>query len=814
MDSAPQSRDRKEAVPNCARSESPTGLATDPFPDSADDLGFAAVLEEYLTRLESGAPFDRNDFISRHAEHADRLREFVADLDLVDEELARAKDDARAQGVGRSLAIGGPREVADSMAQDPPGVERLGHFLLLHEVGRGGQGIVYKARQLGTNRTVALKVVREGLFASKVQRQRFEREIELVSGLKHPNIVTIYECGHHAGRDHYAMEFIDGEPLDAYLNNRTLTISATIELGLQICEAVHYAHQHGVLHRDLKPSNIFVDGGGAARVLDFGLARPLHPTCDEGAITEAGEFAGTWNYASPEQVLGDPSQIDVRTDLYVLGVILFEMLTDCLPYSILGRTKDAIAHEILTTPPVRPSQIRRDIDDELETIVLCALQKEPQRRYQSVAGLIEDLRRYLRGDAIHAKRDSRWYVARKTLQRYRLHVAIGGCALTALVAFAITVAVLYSRALRAQATISARTQVVRASQQYVLTKLDELNWAGNRLAEIEPFLGGFPAGAVLRAAAPIAELEKLLLHMPDDILPRMLRGSGPDQQAAVDWLRANEAGLTSMEMQTVSRRWVFGVAAGDSRGLVFHDRPETASLGLRAAQALAARAIELFRRDDHDAAVGSLTASREIAQSLGNGRLLFHKAFSVLAREAIYDAVLDVLGLARGASVDAYASFILVDPPLVGYRLGMIAERQRVAQLIEGATVADGGDGDPRIDLALLNAEFGGLYAPEGAGWVPVSPSEALALVDEYIAEVETWDALSPEGLQARAESLLARIEQNNAWAALRPLMAGYREAFLRRLEVDSKRAAAIAMARRHHREGIADGAGGTQTVR
>jgi serine/threonine-protein kinase len=318
------------------------------------------------------------------------------------------------------------------------------------EVHRGAQGVVFRATQVATRRPVAIKVMARGAFATTRQRHRFEREVELVAALRHPNVVTVYESGRTADGSHYlAMELIEGESLEEHLRRLgppedRREIRRRLRLHASVCTAVAAAHQRGIIHRDLKPANVMVDATGAPHVLDFGLAR--RDAADGPAATIAGEFLGTFAYAAPEQVKGDPAAVDVRCDVYALGVILYEMLTGQRPYALAGSMGDVI-EAILHAPPRRPAPGL--IDRDVETILLKALDKDPDRRYQSAGLLQEDIERALARRPIAARADSQWYVLRKTLARHKLPVSAGAAAVCLLATFVVTLAVQVRRADRA-----------------------------------------------------------------------------------------------------------------------------------------------------------------------------------------------------------------------------------------------------------------------------------------------------------------------------------------------------------------------------
>lgn len=327
-------------------------------------------------------------------------------------------------------------------------------YQIIREVHRGGQGVVYQAIQKATRRKVAIKVMREGSFASARDKARFEREVRILGLLKHANIVTIHDTG-MAGDSfyYYVMDYISGQPLDVYMASGERSIDDTLRLFGKICAAVNEAHLRGVIHRDLKPSNIRIDANGEPHVLDFGLAKVATGEFTEESrpqvMTITGQFVGSLPWASPEQATGNPDRIDVRTDVYSLGVILYQMLTSRFPYQVAGNMRDVL-NNIVTAEPAKPSTIRRRINDEVETIVLKCLRKDPERRYQTAGELARDIRRYLAGEPIEAKHDSSLYVLRKTLRRHKGPVGVATVFFVLVVGFGSTIWTMRSRAVAAE----------------------------------------------------------------------------------------------------------------------------------------------------------------------------------------------------------------------------------------------------------------------------------------------------------------------------------------------------------------------------
>lgn len=313
-------------------------------------------------------------------------------------------------------------------AEGSPPLSQIGSYELLCEISRGGQGVVYRARQSGSERIVALKRLLHGPASDPISRLRFERELEAAAVARHAGIVKVLGTEFVQGQPLLAMEWVDGVTVTRWASNAEAggrrSPQQIVELMHHICDALQHAHQRGVIHRDLKPSNILVDAENQPRILDFGLAKIV--SCTENASTSAPLtlthrelFVGTLQYASPEQLSGDASNADVRSDLYSLGLVFYEMLAGKPPYKASASASETLA-SIETQSPPRPSSSNAQVDRDLDAIVLKAIAREPQRRYQSVDALQADLARWKAGEPVLAQAPGSWYLLRKLIRRHRL----------------------------------------------------------------------------------------------------------------------------------------------------------------------------------------------------------------------------------------------------------------------------------------------------------------------------------------------------------------------------------------------------------
>lgn len=435
-------------------------------------------------------------------------------------------------------------------AGEPAEPARIGPYDVVRLIGQGGMAVVYEARQENPSRTVALKVMRPG-FSSRSLIRRFQHEADVLGRLQHPDIAHIYEAalgdviGHDGSRQrlpYFAMELIHGSPLNRYAERNALTVAQRLELVARVCDAVQYAHQKGVIHRDLKPANILViDDAGeptenepsaaaagtprarpAARpkILDFGVARVVAPDMAGATMdTQIGQLVGTLAYMSPEQVSGAVDQIDTRSDVYALGVILYELLSGRLPHEVQEVSLTEAVRRIREEPPPRLATIDRRLRGEIDTIVTRAMQKDRERRYQSPHELAQDIHRHLRGEAIEARRDSAFYVLKKGLWRYRGLVAAAAASVAALAAFALYNAAQAAHFQKLSDSERAAHRAASAAARAAEREAAKARAASEFLKEVIELANPGPAGGY----------DRTLIDVLDEATQRLARGALKDQ---------------------------------------------------------------------------------------------------------------------------------------------------------------------------------------------------------------------------------------------------------------------------------------------
>jgi serine/threonine protein kinase len=370
------------------------------------------AIAAYLDESANGRPFDRDAWLAAHPGCAAELRQFLQDHD-------RVMQAASPWRPAVELESDGPLATADTpvarglatiefdVAAESPGpssvvagnqsgdIVRFGDYELLHVIGRGGMGIVYKARQLSLNRIVAIKMILQGRFATADDVERFQLEAQAAAKLEHPNIVVVHEVGVHGEQHFFSMEYVEGQSLGELARSGPLPPRRVAHYVQQVAEAVHFAHQNGVLHRDIKPSNVLVDNMDRARVMDFGLARHVDRT---QKLTITGQILGTPTYMAPEQITNRKGELGPACDVYGLGTLLYELLTGQPPFK--GRDQFETLLHVLDREPPLPRRHNPAVPRELELICLKCLEKDPRQRYPTAKDVADDLARYLSGDSI------------------------------------------------------------------------------------------------------------------------------------------------------------------------------------------------------------------------------------------------------------------------------------------------------------------------------------------------------------------------------------------------------------------------------
>jgi hypothetical protein len=341
-----------------------------------------AALADYFSEIEAGRRPDRDAFLARYPDVAAELASFFADKDRFDH-LAEPLQPITTSG-------------------EPPRVRYVGDYELLAEIGRGGMGIVYKARQATLQREVAVKMILAGHLASATDVERFKAEARAAGGLDHPHIVPIYEIGAWKAGEvgpslhYFSMKLIEGGSLAQQLPRFMQDAKGSAKLLATVARAVHHAHERGLLHRDLKPANILIDSQGQPYVTDFGLSRRTG-----GGETQTGVVLGTPSYMAPEQAMGQTRGLTLSADVWSLGAMLYELLTGQPPFK--GDSPLEVLFKVKSDEPKLPRSLNPKVNRDLETIALKCLQKEPRKRYASALELAEDLDRFVAGEPIKAR---------------------------------------------------------------------------------------------------------------------------------------------------------------------------------------------------------------------------------------------------------------------------------------------------------------------------------------------------------------------------------------------------------------------------
>ena len=414
-----------------------------------------AIVSDLFERAIQLAAADRSAFLAENAPE-DKIRAEVEDLlaqalatSTLESQLGRVADDAR------EVLRESPRdeqvtsEDSHSTVIDPRThiPKKIGKYSIQQVIGTGGMGTVFLAHQQQPRRRVALKVMKHGV-ASRSALRRFEFESQILARLRHPNIAQVYDAGTHddgsGAVPYFVMEYIPkAKPINEYAEEKQLAIEDRLKLFTKVCDAAHHGHQKGIIHRDLKPGNILVDSSGEPKIIDFGVARATDSDMAVTTVlTDIGQLIGTLQYMSPEQCEADPADIDIRTDVYALGVVLYELLCDELPYDVTDVVIHEAARVIQNQQPARLSTVNRTLGGDVETITMKALEKERDRRYKSAEALGHDIHKYLNNEPIEARPPSVVYQIRMFARRNRTIFA-AMLAIAAVLVLATTVSIFF-----------------------------------------------------------------------------------------------------------------------------------------------------------------------------------------------------------------------------------------------------------------------------------------------------------------------------------------------------------------------------------
>jgi non-specific serine/threonine protein kinase/serine/threonine-protein kinase len=673
---------------------------------------------------------------------------------------------------------------------------RIGSYQLLRTIGRGGMGAVYEGVQDATGRRVAIKLIRPAM-ASAVFVRRFRIEQRILAGLEHPGIARLYDASTtDSGLPYLIMEYVDGANLLAYCHERGLSLTGRVELFERVCAAVQYAHQHLVVHRDLKPSNILITADGEPKLLDFGIAKLLHP--DGEAVEQGATVTGlrlmTPEYASPEQIRGEP--VTTAADVYSLGVVLYELVTGRRLYRLTTKTTHELERAVLEQTPTRPSTavVRGDTDPidpvgtfpaanrklasalrgDLDTIVLRALAKTPAERYATADDLADDLRRHRLGLPVRARPDSVVYRARKFVVRHRWAVASAGVVAIALVA-ALVITLNAAAAARRERDLAARRFAeVRQLANVFLFDVEQ------KIRDI----AGATAARELLVTTGLSYLDRLTVDAGDD--PALLRelANGYDRLGDVQGgllqsnLGQSEAALASYAKAADLRRRLTTDLAADSQMI-----RESARGELKLAQAMlrVGRVREAVPHSER--AVRLLTGAPATGDAVNDTR----ERAEAMVNHGFHQAAADTMPAAVGTLRDAVSLYEGLPKERLeeaqlgrGYAFALFRLVQVLAEMGDPALMAEAIALSPRmiaIDRRLLAAEphradlrrglirdlakLADLLADAGRH------EEALAPIDEAERLLQQEVALDPQDRLARRNVSTLAAQKANALLAL-----------------------------------------------
>ena len=608
---------------------------------------------------------------------------------------------------------------------------RIGPYEVGPRIGVGGMGEVYRASDTRLNRTVAIKVRADRLAERSDLREQFAREAKAISALNHPRICLLHDVGQHDSIDFLVMEYVEGEPIDEYCDRRGLSTRERLSLFRTVCEAVHYAHQNLVVHRDLKPGNILVGADGQPKLLDFGIAKLLDAVTPEESPVATISPVLTPDYASPEQVRGQT--VTTATDVYSLGVVLYELLAGRRPFTVRTASLEDIVRNVCeaeAAPPsaalremnaASPARVRapKELEGDLDTIVLTALRKEPERRYLSAQALSDDIKRYLDGQPVNARGDALAYRLAKFITRHRA---------AALLAAFVLASVLGSMALVIRQSRIAEAQRQRAETRFA----DVRKLAGSFLFEFHDAIKYLPGSTRAR---------ELVMQRALEYLDSLVGESADDPTLSAELARAyQKVADVQGDAREANLGNVAGALASYRKALALQERLVAARPADRSLQGDIARTI----------------------RGLGDAQLMMRDISAALDSFRRTLSIAEKLAATVPGDRDAQRDLAL-SQYRVAAALGQLDDREGVnnslqqAIAILKALAVDDSDVDSRHALARGYKALGGLRAAEG------DHKESLALAQEALRLNEGLAAANPVNMTVRNEVARSHHEVGRA---------------------------------------------------
>lgn len=566
----------------------------------------AAIIQDVTERRGRGELVSDLDLINEHADLLPELGEYLASRRRVEAALGSPNSDRFASfhpaADAKERPNGDDREPSRPMHGRQPVLD----FEFVERIHEGGQGVVFRVVNRATGRTSAMKVTRRSLLADADAVERFDREKKILALMEHKNIVAIHDAGRWDGYAYYVMDFVEGRPIDEYVESLGRPIKKTLRLFIKVCEAVGRVHTFSntryIVHRDLKPSNIMVDAQGEPHILDFGLAKVTQTPMDlvgspsrnrdDSDLSLAGQFIGTPAWAAPEQFGGDPATIDPRTDVYSLGVILYKLLTGHMPYDTQSPFAD-VAHHITHEPPKKPRALRRTLDDDTQTILLKCLSKEREGRYENANELGNDLGHLLAGEPIIAKRHTVWYWLLNYAHRHKKRL-IAACLLIVVIGGLIGRLLLERQ--RSLTTLRFATSVINKSNPLIDGQ------------ELNPEL----AKDLMRM---LRDNPKLVASLPDNLVPALLETVGTYQLGA----GAMDDAVEMLSRAIVALRNAHGESSPQTAEAINHHGLALLMNGdFDAAERELRKSLSLFQNHKGDYSFEITTVKKNLAEVLRN----------------------------------------------------------------------------------------------------------------------------------------------------------------------------------------------------